>query len=188
MSIDQFIDMQLDKKAEINHLSPNELAMKHCIKDKLATILRDEEILLFQRSKVKHLLKGDDNSKYFQLVANGKYCRHRIYSLEDDNGVYIEEEGLKRHITNYYKGLLGISGQNAIEMNESFTHDIHQVSNIENEILIAPFTLGKIREAVFHMDHNKAPSPDGFLAKFYQAFWEVVKNDLIALFTDSPGS
>jgi hypothetical protein len=55
---------------------------------------------------VKHLLEGDDNTKYFQLAANGKYRKQRIYNLEDDNGVHIEEE-LKHYITNYYKVLLG---------------------------------------------------------------------------------
>jgi hypothetical protein len=55
---------------------------------------------------VKHLLEGDDNTKYFQLAANGKYWKKIFYNLEDGNGVHIEEE-LKRHITNYYKGLFG---------------------------------------------------------------------------------
>jgi hypothetical protein len=28
-----------------------------------------------------------------------------------------------------------------------------------------------VREAVFQMEHNKAPRPDGFPAEFYQVFW-----------------
>jgi hypothetical protein len=31
------------------------------------------------------------------------------------------------------------------------------------------------------MKYNKALGPDGFLAKFYQDFWEVIKRDLMAL-------
>jgi hypothetical protein len=34
------------------------------------------------------------------------------------------------------------------------------------------------------MEHNKAPGPDGFPTEFYQVFWEIIKNDLIALFQD----
>ena len=34
------------------------------------------------------------------------------------------------------------------------------------------------------MEHNKAPGPDGFLAEFYQVFWNVIKPDLIDLFND----
>jgi hypothetical protein len=32
------------------------------------------------------------------------------------------------------------------------------------------------------MEHNKAPGPDGFPAEFYQVFWGVIKEDLLAMF------
>jgi len=41
-----------------------------------------------------------------------------------------------------------------------------------------------VRNAVFLMEHNKAPGPDGFPAEFYQVFWNVIKDDLMALFSD----
>lgn len=123
------------------------------------------------RAKVKHILEGDDNTKYFQLVENGnKHRKQRIYSLKDDNGVCIEEERLKIHITNYYKGLFGIPEQNKIQMDESFTQDINQVSQEENNILTTPFSVEEVCEDVFNMEHNKAPRPDGFSAEFYQVF------------------
>ena len=34
------------------------------------------------------------------------------------------------------------------------------------------------------MEHNKAPGPDGFPVEFYQVFWNLIKDDLMALFTD----
>jgi hypothetical protein len=34
------------------------------------------------------------------------------------------------------------------------------------------------------MEHNKSPGPDGFPAEFYQHFWNVIKHDLMALFTE----
>jgi exonuclease III/ubiquitin len=161
----------LDKKAEVTRLSPNELAMKAFINERLAGILREEEIRLFQRAKVKHLLEGDDNTKYFQLVANGKHRKERIYSLEDDNRPSIvDEEELKKHITSYYKGLFGKPNQTSVELEESFTHDIPQVSDAENEILTAPFVMEEVRKAVFQMKHNKAPGPDRFPVEFYQVF------------------
>ena len=37
---------------------------------------------------------------------------------------------------------------------------------------------------MFQMEHNKAPGPDGFLVEFYQVFWNLIKDDLMAFFTD----
>ena len=59
---------------------------------------------------------------------------------------------------------------------------IAQVSDEENAFLIAPFTEEEVRKAVFQMEHNKAPGPDGFPAEFYQNFWEIIKSDLMEMF------
>jgi hypothetical protein len=34
------------------------------------------------------------------------------------------------------------------------------------------------------MKHNKALGPDGFPAEFYQVFWSLIKDDLMAMFRD----
>ena len=65
---------------------------------------------------------------------------------------------------------------------ESRVDDIPQVSELENKILIAKFSEVEVKEAIFSMEHNKAPGPDGFPAEFYQVFWEVIKADLMAMF------
>src|SRR5437016_676606 len=34
------------------------------------------------------------------------------------------------------------------------------------------------------MEHNKAPSPDGFPVEFYQKFWEIIKGNMLKMFHD----
>jgi hypothetical protein len=41
-----------------------------------------------------------------------------------------------------------------------------------------------VRKALFQMEYNKALRLDGFLAEFYQTFWELIKNDLMSLFQE----
>jgi hypothetical protein len=67
-------------------------------------------------------------------------------------------------------------------MNDALRHDIPQVSEKKNEVLVAPFSEEEVKMAVLDMKHNKAPCPDGFPAEFYQFFWEIVKLDLMSLF------
>ena len=51
-------------------------------------------------------------------------------------------------------------------MIESFTSDITQVSQLENDVLTMEFTEKEVREAIFQMEYNKALGPDGFPAVF----------------------
>jgi hypothetical protein len=60
----------LDKRAEIAPLSMNEIDLKHYLNNRLAELLREEEIKWYQIAKVKELLEGDSNTKYFQLINN----------------------------------------------------------------------------------------------------------------------
>jgi hypothetical protein len=69
-------------------------------------------------------------------------------------------------------------------MNESMREYIPHITPIENDMLVVEFSEKEVQEAIFRMKHNKAPVPDGFPTKFYQVFWRLIKNDLIALFRD----
>jgi hypothetical protein len=52
--------------------------------------------------------------------------------------------------------------------------DIVQVSQEENDLIVRPFTSDEVCEAIFQMEHNKAPGTDGFPEEFYQARWEMI--------------
>ncbi|WVZ64075.1 hypothetical protein U9M48_013645, partial [Paspalum notatum var. saurae] len=115
------------------------------------------------------------------------------------------QENLKGYITKFYKELFGepeesLLTQNKEEIediqqvsetenalltqNKEEIEDIQQVSETENALLIVLFTEEEIKEVVFQIEHNKAPSPDGFPAEFYQKFWDVIKNNLLCMFHD----
>ena len=175
---------ELDKKAEITSLSDQEVNFKHYLKERLVLLLREEEIKWYERAKVKTLLEGDDNTRFFHLVANGKHRKQHIYKLENDQGTVVGDAHLKSYITQFYKDLFGPPDVSDITLEEDRIQDIPQVSREENELLTSEFTVSEVKDAVFQMEHNKAPGPDGFPAEFYQVFWEVIKDDLMALFTD----
>jgi len=130
------------------------------------------------------LLFRDMNTKYFHLVANGKHRKTRIFQLVDGDKIIQGDEELKKHITDYYRGLFGPSDPSFLSLDESRRNDIPQVTDIEKEKLQAMFSYEEVRAAVFQMEHNKAPGPDGFPAEFYQAFWDTIKDDLMAMFMD----
>jgi hypothetical protein len=74
---------ELDKRAEAGLLSTQERDLKQCFHSRLSQLLREEEIKWYQRSKAKNLLEGDSNTKYFQLLANGRHKKSHIFQLQD---------------------------------------------------------------------------------------------------------
>jgi mannosylglycoprotein endo-beta-mannosidase len=137
---------------------------------KIASILHEEEIKWYQRSKSQFILEGDANTRYFHSVANGRHRKKLIHSLVQDEGMIEVHENLQLYITNYYKGLFDSLEEGNFSMDESRTDDIPQVTIQENNLLTALYKEEEVKKAVFQMEHNKAPGSDGFRTKFYQNF------------------
>jgi hypothetical protein len=70
---------ELDKKVEHTILNDSKRDLKHVLNERLAELLREEELKWYQRAKVKHLLQGDANTKYYHLLANGRHRKTRIF-------------------------------------------------------------------------------------------------------------
>lgn len=129
------------------------------LQNKLAHLLCEEEMKWYQRAKYKDLLHGDSNTKYFKLVASGKHRKSRIFKLRDGDHVIQGDVALKKHITSYYKNLFGPPNVTGVDLDETRIKDIPQVSEVENDFLVSPFSVEEI--------HNKAPGPNGFPMDFF---------------------
>ncbi|CAM8882149.1 unnamed protein product [Rhodiola kirilowii] len=54
-----------------------------------------------------------------------------------------------------------------------------------NDKLVAPFTEGEVKRALFQMHPTKAPGLDGFSAAFFQNNWQIVGRDVTREALDS---
>ena len=166
----QSVVTNLDTLAETRLLTNGEREQLEAPHDDLTQLPREEELRYYQRTKASDVLLGDNNTRYFQMIPNGKHWKKRIFSLEHE-GAKIEGQpnDLKGYITQFYKELFGPPEDNHFTLSNR-TDDIPQVSQLKNEFLMAPFTEKEIRDAIFDMEHNKVPGPNGFPAEFYQQF------------------
>ena len=55
------------------------------------------------------------------------------------------------------------------------------ISAEDVEILDKPFEEDKIHNVIKNLKGDKAPAPDGFPLAFYQAFWSIVKSDVLVV-------
>jgi hypothetical protein len=161
---------ELAKKAEAQLLSQQEWDLKQSIHERLNQLLREEELKWFQRAKTTRILKGDSNTKYFQMIANGKRRKTRIFRLEQEEGEVEGEERIKGFITKFYKEIFGPSQRSGLTLDEMMVEDIPRITSSEGETLMAEFSEKEVREAIFQMKHNKALGPDGFPRSFIKCF------------------
>ena len=80
------------------------------------------------------------------------------------------QANLKNYITRFYKDFFGPWQDNTMTLDESQSVDIPQVSQAENKFLTASFTEKKIQDAVFAMEHNKAPGQMASQLSFIKSF------------------
>ena len=78
------------------------------------------------------------------MLANGRHRKKHIFTLVQEEDRIEGEAPPRNFITKYYKELFGPSADTSLEMDESITHDIPQVSEAENEFLTSSFSEEKI--------------------------------------------
>jgi hypothetical protein len=64
---------KLDIEAESRDLTALEREDLSQARDQLAKLLREEEIRFYERAKVTNVLISNNNTRYFQMIANGKH-------------------------------------------------------------------------------------------------------------------
>ena len=136
----------------------------------------DEEKVLKQKSKVQWLKVGDHNNAYFHNSIKGRLNRSRITTIRDDlDRVYHDDEVVGvfvSHLHNY----LGTSDKVfSIEGPDDLF--FMKIDASEALYMVRGVTIEEIEAALFDIDDDKAPGPDGFTSRFFKSSWNIVGND-----------
>ena len=135
---------------------------------------------LFWRDKarVKWLKEGDRCSRFFHSYARIRRANSKLMCLKINNSIVSDLDTISNHIVHYYLTLYSSS---------NFSGDIQElcslvepmVTEAENSSLTAIPTVTEITRAVFSMDPESSPGPDGFSGLFYHCCWDIIKDEVI---------
>jgi hypothetical protein len=120
-----------------------------------------------QMAREKFINEGDENSRYFHLIAKSKRRKVKILSLVHEENIVVNDNDINKMATAFYKDLFGPSLLSSINM--SNLH-MNKLSDEDRALLTVPFSIEEIKKVVFGLKHNSAPGPDGFPAEFFQEF------------------
>jgi hypothetical protein len=154
----------LDKISETSGLSDTDRFVKLDLESNLKKIVDEENIILKQKARDKFMLDGDENSKYFHLLAKHKKRKLKILTLSHGDSLAHDENGINQLTTSFYKNLFGPSHDSSISLDNL---DMKQLEEDDKDLLTSPFSLEEIKEVVFSLKHNSAPDPDGFPSEFF---------------------
>ena len=112
-----------------------------------------------QTVREKFINEGDENTKFFHLIAKGRKRRVKIPYLIHEGASVNDAVGINKIASSFYKDLFGPSVSSSINVTNL---PMNQLSNIDRSLLTAPFCINEIKKVVFELKHNNAPGPDGF--------------------------
>jgi hypothetical protein len=86
---------------------------------------------------------------------------------------------MKEVAHSFFKNLYSAPDTEPMDSNSYPISEILALVNDEdNWMLNMPVSISEIKKAIFNMDPDKAPGPDGFTARFYTSCWDIIKKDL----------
>lgn len=170
---------RLDVAQEHRELSPPETRLRAALKRKVLGLASIERARKKQASRVTHIREGDANTKFFHLKVNARRRRNTIQRLKKDSGWAVTHGEKELTIHDHFASFMGRPGPRPNELN----WETLDITPIDLATLGEPFTEEEVHRAIKEMPADKAPGPDGFTGAFFKVCWEIIKDDILLVFS-----
>ncbi|KAK2424264.1 hypothetical protein QL285_034644 [Trifolium repens] len=169
---------QIQLQIQVNGHSDELLLEENLASAIFEDALNKQEVFWQEKARLNWHLKGDRNTKYFHRLAKIKTSTKLINSLQHGETVLTEKDQISEHIVNYYKNLFCT---NSVLQDSLLADEVipNLVTDDVNSLLTVLPSHDEIKAAVFSLNKDSAPGPDGFGAFFFQHYWDIVKLDVI---------
>jgi mannosylglycoprotein endo-beta-mannosidase len=164
MKLDQ-IQMQIQQNGHFDALLFEEKQASLILEDALSK----QEVFWQEKTRLNWHLEGDRNTKYFHRLAKIKTSTKQIHSLQDGETVITDQDLISEHIVNFYKNLFCY---NSVLQDSLLAEEVipSLVTDEINALMTVLPSHSEIKSAVFDLNKDSAPGPDGFGAFFFQHY------------------
>ncbi|XP_021735655.1 uncharacterized protein LOC110702256 [Chenopodium quinoa] len=132
-----------------------------------------------KKAKAYWMKEGDLNSSYFHSCIRNRRVMNRICSIQNQNGEMISAPNkIAETFVSYYQKLLGSDEGEVMDIHTEVIQAGQVLSESQKHAVITPFTEIDVRNALWDIDENKCPCPDGYTSSFFKQAWEIVKADV----------
>ena len=155
-------------------------AIKEAKEDFKRWVLLEEK---YWRQKYRELWlrEGDKNIGFFNRMANAHFSHNSSTRIKINGGWLIKDQEIREGVVNAFHFFLADELEWRVEIDglpfEVLNHE-------EANSLEVPFREEEICGALFDINGDKALGAGGFTLTFWQASWDVVKEDVLKLFSE----
>ena len=143
-------------------------------------ILAKEEVFWRQKSREKWLNEGDQNTKFFHNSTIANRAFKSITKISDGVGNLTDKPNQIAEIMvdHFHKILNNFESSNKTAQDKMLMTIPSLITVEDNKSLNKPISLDEVKSAIFSMNPDKSPGPDGFQAFFFQKCWDIIGIDL----------
>lgn len=171
------------EKIETQEILSSHLEKEKQLSSSFLHVARKEEEYWHLKSRSTWLKAGDQNTSYFHKEAKAREIKNKVKEINIPLGETIKTfEEIKQESFSHFQDLY--SEENNLDFNSahSFLSTIPKVIiEDENLELTKVIIEREVRNAIWSLDSDKAPSPDGFSINFFRLFWNLIKFDLLKI-------
>lgn len=138
------------------------LKLERKLQLELDEVLKQEEVMCFQKSRCDWISSGDRNTKYFHRAVTIKGQKKMVTCLLDGNANWVSDPlEVQNLVVNYYDNLYHDDGRN---MNFVLDNRFLALPYYASDIFEKPICMEDVHGALFDMEPSKAPGLDGYPA------------------------
>ncbi|CAA0812017.1 Unknown protein [Striga hermonthica] len=139
------------------------------------SILHQEELIWFQKSREKILLHGDRNTRFFQTAAKIHKNKSTIHGLQINNVWTTEDAILRGHAIDHFESRFSDSSITLAGC--EYTEPLAP-PDPDTEISVSQSVSNmEITQAIDSCPPYSAPGPDGFPTIFFKKYWHHIGPD-----------
>ena len=126
---------------------------------------------------------GNKNTKFFPSKASNRRRRNFIQGIRTQDNRWVKDiSNIDQVATSYFKNIF--TAGTCVWLEDYLNAVHHKVTDDMKDILTNEYSVDEIKAALFQMGSIKAPGPESMNALFYQKFWHIVGDDVVAAVLD----
>nr|GEW22816.1 probable sodium/metabolite cotransporter BASS1, chloroplastic [Tanacetum cinerariifolium] len=167
----------LDKLIDQGKCSEDLVSERSNLLKELHDLNSNASVDMIQKAKIRWAIEGDENPKYFHGIINKKRSQLAIRGVLVQGDWIVEPSHVKKEFLNHFSNRFADPNSPRLIIDFQFpnTLSLEQLSDIERDV-----TYDEIKNAVWDCENNKSHGPDGFTFEFFQRYWKLIDDDVVA--------